>query len=164
MPYIVDADVFIRAKDDHYGFDFCPAFWDWIVQANGKGQVFSIDEVGKGISSGNDELAEWAAQRTNSFFLQPDQQVTKALDEINDWLSLQDYEKTGVENFLEDQDYQLVGHALARGYTVVTHEKLSDSKRRIKIPNVCLGVNVPCMNPFEMLRSMQPQFVLATYS
>ncbi len=25
MAYILDADVFIRAKNLHYGFDFCPA-------------------------------------------------------------------------------------------------------------------------------------------
>ena len=29
MAYLLDADVFIRAKNLHYGFDFCPAFWDW---------------------------------------------------------------------------------------------------------------------------------------
>ena len=26
--YLVDANVFIQAKNLHYGFDFCPAFWD----------------------------------------------------------------------------------------------------------------------------------------
>ena len=26
MAYLLDADVFIRAKNLHYGFDFCPAF------------------------------------------------------------------------------------------------------------------------------------------
>ena len=25
MAYLLDADVFIRAKNLHYGFDFCPA-------------------------------------------------------------------------------------------------------------------------------------------
>ncbi len=33
MAYLLDSDVFIRAKRDHYGFDFCPAFWDWLEQA-----------------------------------------------------------------------------------------------------------------------------------
>jgi hypothetical protein len=32
MAYLPDADVFIRAENLHYGFDFCPAFWDWIVE------------------------------------------------------------------------------------------------------------------------------------
>ena len=25
--YLLDANVFIQAKNLHYGFDFCPAFW-----------------------------------------------------------------------------------------------------------------------------------------
>ena len=31
MAYLLDADVFIRAKNLHYGLDFCPAFWDWLI-------------------------------------------------------------------------------------------------------------------------------------
>ena len=31
MPYLLDSNVFIQAKNCHYGFDFCPAFWDWLV-------------------------------------------------------------------------------------------------------------------------------------
>ena len=31
MAYLLDANVFIQAKNLHYGFDFCPAFWDWLV-------------------------------------------------------------------------------------------------------------------------------------
>ena len=33
MAYLLDANVFIQAKNLHYGFDFCPAFWDWLVTA-----------------------------------------------------------------------------------------------------------------------------------
>ena len=29
MAYLLDANVFIQAKNLHYGLDFCPAFWDW---------------------------------------------------------------------------------------------------------------------------------------
>ena len=27
MAYLLDANVFIQAKNLHYGLDFCPAFW-----------------------------------------------------------------------------------------------------------------------------------------
>ena len=37
MAYLLDADVFIRAKNLHYGLDFCPAFWDWLVGQNAAG-------------------------------------------------------------------------------------------------------------------------------
>ena len=31
MTYLLDANVFIQAKNIHYGLDFCPAFWGWLV-------------------------------------------------------------------------------------------------------------------------------------
>lgn len=30
MKYLLDANIFIQAKNLQYGFDFCPAFWDWL--------------------------------------------------------------------------------------------------------------------------------------
>jgi len=59
MAYLLDADVFISAKDLHYGFDFCPAFWDWLVQEHGAGKVFSIERVYDQLRAGNDQLARW---------------------------------------------------------------------------------------------------------
>lgn len=63
MDYLLDANVFIEATRRHYGFDFCPAFWDWLVQANEGGRVFSIERVGLELRAGADELAEWAEGR-----------------------------------------------------------------------------------------------------
>ena len=45
MAYLLDADVFIRAKNDHYSFDTVPGFWDWLHNANARGDVFSIQRV-----------------------------------------------------------------------------------------------------------------------
>jgi len=45
MAYLLDANVFISAKNLHYGLDFCPAFWDWIIANNASGGVFSIEKV-----------------------------------------------------------------------------------------------------------------------
>ena len=41
MPYLLDANVFIQAKRLHYGMDFCPAFWDWLIARNAANEVFS---------------------------------------------------------------------------------------------------------------------------
>ena len=45
MPYLLDSNVFIEAKNLHYGLDFCPAFWDWLIASNASGQVFSSVSV-----------------------------------------------------------------------------------------------------------------------
>lgn len=45
MVYLLDANVFIESKNRHYGFDFCPAFWDWLDAQNHAGQVYSVERV-----------------------------------------------------------------------------------------------------------------------
>ena len=57
-------------------------------------------------------------------------------------------------------DYYLVAHALAHGHTVVTHEKAQPLARKIKIPNVCIGLKIKCVTPFEMLRLERARFIL----
>ena len=80
--YLLDANVFIQAKNLHYGFDFCPAFWDWLMQQNYAGRVASIEKVADELHAGGDELAEWARKRGDGFFLRPDDTVVGALTKI----------------------------------------------------------------------------------
>lgn len=87
MAYLLDANVFIQAKNLHYGFDFCPAFWDWLVAQNAAGQVFSIEKVGDEINAIADELSQWATQRGPGFFLPPDPQMLPALGPVSAWAS-----------------------------------------------------------------------------
>ena len=56
MSYLLDANVFIQAKNLHYGLDFCPAFWQWLIDGHADGRVFSIDKVADEIAAGADEL------------------------------------------------------------------------------------------------------------
>ena len=60
MAYLLDTNVFIEAKNRHYGFDFCPAFWDWIDHAHQAGTVFSIDKVAGELGAVDDELESLA--------------------------------------------------------------------------------------------------------
>ena len=160
MSYLIDADVFIRAKDLHYGFDFCPAFWDWLIRTNLDGNVYSIERVGDELKAGNDELADWARERDGDFFMPPDAALLPALARVSAWVTSQTYEQGAISTFFQIADYYLVAQALAGGHTVVTHEVPAASTRRIKIPNVCLGVGVKYVLPFEMLRSERARFVL----
>ncbi|MEI6386650.1 MAG: DUF4411 family protein [Spirochaetota bacterium] len=57
MSYLLDSNIFIQAKNLHYGFDFCPAFWDWLAASNAVGKVFSVEKVGDELIAGSDELA-----------------------------------------------------------------------------------------------------------
>ena len=160
--YLVDANVFIQAKNLHYGFDFCPAFWDWLMEENRAGTVASIEKVADELYAGGDELADWAAARGSGFFLRPDNAVVPALRTVGDWASGTGYQPAAVATFLQVADYWLVAHALAYDCTVVTHEVPADTTSKIKIPNACIGLGVPCMNPYEMLRRERARFVLGS--
>lgn len=160
MAYLLDADVFIRAKNLHYGFDFCPAFWTWIVEAHQKGVVYSIEKVGNELHAGADDLADWAAARDEAFFLPPDEESIPALSTVSNWVMSQKYEPSAIDTFLQKADYYLVAQALSGRHIVVTHEVPSNSVKRIKIPDACIGMRVKCMSPYEMLRSERARFVL----
>ncbi len=55
MAYLLDANVFIQAKNLQYGFDFCPGFWDWLEQTHAGGGLRSIRQVGDELAAGGDE-------------------------------------------------------------------------------------------------------------
>lgn len=160
MAYLLDANVFIQAKNLHYGFDFCSAFWDWIIQQNGGGSVFSIEKVGDEIAAGADELSVWAAALGDGFFLKPDAGMLPALGQVSAWANGQRYEQAAINTFFQVADFYLVAHALAHGHTIVTHEKAAPMAKQVKIPIACIGLGVRCITPFEMLRLERARFVL----
>lgn len=160
MTYLLDSNVFIQAKNLHYGFDFCPAFWDWIDLQNGGGVVFSVEKVGTELAAGGDVLAEWAATRGEALFLAPDEEMLEALARVSAWVTEQAFEPAAVSTFFQVADYYLIAHALAHAHTVVTHEVPSDSVRKVKIPNVCIGLGIRCMTPYELLRKERARFIL----
>lgn len=160
MAYLLDANIFIQAKNLHYGFDFCPAFWDWLIAENSTGKVYSIEKVGKELIAGDDELATWATDRSKEFFLPINSEMIKSLTAVSNWVSGQGYEPAAQNTFFQVADYYLVAHALMGGFTVVTHERPSGSAKRIKIPDVCIGMDVQIVNPYEMLRNERARFVL----
>ena len=160
MAYLLDANVLISAKNLHYGFDFCPGFWDWIVRSHDRGLVRSVEKVGDEVRALDDDLSEWAKSRGPAFFAPPEAADLPALNTVSEWARQQDYEATAINAFLQSGDYYLVSQALADRHTVVTHEVPSASLKKIKIPNVCIGLQIRCITPFDMLRSERARFVL----
>jgi hypothetical protein len=89
MLYLLDSNIFIQAKNLHYGMDFCPAFWDWLIDQNARGRVHSIEKVADELAAGSDELSTWAHSRCEPFFLSPDESMLEALPTITAWVKSQ---------------------------------------------------------------------------
>jgi len=98
--YLLDTDVFIQAKNLHYGLDFCPAFWSWLEREHGAGRVASIEKVLDELKAGADELADWARARPE-FFLKPDSQIVSSLKATSDWATSAGYGPAAVNTFLQ---------------------------------------------------------------
>jgi len=163
MAYLLDANVFIAAKNSHYGLDFCPAFWDWIVLKNSQGDLFSIEKVRNELRDVEDDLSDWIRNLENNFFLKPRDNIQATFMEINRWMNCcERYEQTAIINFSRDRnaDCYLIAQAKEGNHIVVTHEVSSNSPKKIKIPDVCAGINVQCVTPYTMLRTEGARFIL----
>lgn len=159
MKYLLDSNVFIEAKNLYYGFDYCPAFWAWLDQEHERALVYSIEKVQDELRGGGDELTKWANDRSE-MFLKPDAEIVPSLRALSEWAADGPYEPSAVNTFLQVADYYLVAHAHAHGFTVVTHERADNSRKRIKIPEACIGLGVKFMSTFEMLRAERARFEL----
>jgi len=160
MAYLLDANVFIAAKNNHYGFEFCPAFWDWLDAANTADSVHSVERVYDELIGRGDDLSDWARDR-RAFFLPLTADDVRAVAEVNRWANdSSDYDPAAKAEFADAADSFLVAQARSGGHTVVTHERISDGRKRIKIPNAAVAHGVQWCTPFHMLRVERARFVL----
>jgi predicted nucleic acid-binding protein len=161
MAYLLDSDVLIQAKDENYPFDVCPGFWDWLERENAGKRLFSVASVRQELEQGNDELSAWAKKRGDGFFLPVDERTSGAMAAVAGWVQAGDFRDDAKRKFLAGADPWLIAHALAHGHTVVTREvHIEGEKRNVKIPTVCMALNVPYIQALEMLRREGVQFVL----
>jgi hypothetical protein len=161
MAYLIDTDIFIAAKNLHYGMDFCPGFWEWLVVANRLAKLISVEAVQDDLVDSGDELAVWAKARAKGFFVAPAEPDLTSLGRVTQWINEhQVYTPAAKQTFLGCSDYFVVSQSLAGGHTIITHEKPENSVHRIKIPSVCVALNVKYMTPWQMLRTERARFVL----
>lgn len=160
MTYLVDANVFMQANNLHYGLDFCPAFWDWLRHKNHHGELYSIDKVADEIAAGADDLSDWVQDYGDGLFKRTTPQIAMQFGAISQWVTEQNYDPAAINTFLQVADFYLIAHALAENHVLVTHEVPANSTKRIKIPNVCIGLDIHYMTPYEMLRRERARFVL----
>jgi hypothetical protein len=155
--YVLDANVFIQAARSYYPQELVPCFWEALVEHAKRGHILSIDRVKNELDKGQDELSEWANAHFANYFRKTDEpRIVKAYRKIARRLEKnKQYTYNAKRNFLGEADGWLIAFAKAHGYIVVTHEQSSpQSRKKIKIPDVCRRFKVECINPFMMLREL----------
>ena len=157
--HLIDTDVFIRANREHYGLDYCPAFWDWLAYHGQAGNVGSVVAVLEEIRYPAG-LRQWARGPGRQLFQAVDTDVMAAAREVSRWVHGEGYLPGAVTSFMSKADYWITAHALAHECVVVTHEVPAQTVKKVKIPNACTGVGVRCISPWAMLRTIGARFVL----
>lgn len=159
-PYLLDSNVFIHAKNSHYAFDICPGFWKCLVHHGQTGAITSIDHVRRELLMGRktEDLVVWVKEVLPSSFFQEsgDETTAAAYQEVMLWVHLH---PMYLAKYATEADGWLVAYAMNHGGTVVTHEESApDSKREIKLPDVCRQFGVSWTDPFLMLKDLGVQF------
>lgn len=162
--FLLDSNIFIHSKNDYYAFDICPGFWDTLIRNSREDRVISIDRVLAELKEGKDELSVWAGSTNDSFFQSTaDPQVLIAYSELMNWsASNSQFTDAAKVEFAEadNADAWLVAYAKVKGCVVVTHEQfIPDVKRRVPIPNACKEFDIPYINTYDMLRSLNAKFI-----
>ena len=159
--FLVDADVFIAAKNRYYAFDICPGFWNSLVHHGHAGTVGSIDRVRSELLAGreSEDLVQWARNELpTGFFLDTNgADVLDAYEEVMLWIQRHpQYFDSAKAKFATEADGWLVAYAASSGAVVVTNEQpRPDSRNRILLPDVCAQFGVTCRDTFFLLRKLE---------
>lgn len=155
--YLLDANAFMEAGRTYYGFSIAPGFWDWLAARGNAGDIASIGPVKDEITAGAGDLVDWATNLPASFWLPETDDVVRAMAALAAWAvePARQYRQEAVTEFMASADLRLVAHGIATGATIVTREQPApDSKKRIKIPDVCDAFDVTWTDPFSAYRSL----------
>ncbi|MDD2740583.1 MAG: DUF4411 family protein [Methylomonas lenta] len=157
--YLIDANVFIQAKNFHYRFEFCQGFWQWLADGHHAGLLFSTAKVLQELNDGNDDdqVKVWANQLPDSFFVPDthDASVMQAYGQVMTWnVANNHYTPQAKDEFAraDKADAFLIAAANAHGFNLVTHElPRPETKRRVLIPDAANVFGVNCTMIYDLL-------------
>jgi hypothetical protein len=155
--HLLDANVFIAAKNGYYGIDFAPGFWDWLAQEHPRSGLRSIAAVRDELLAQDDDLAAWVRGMPAGFWLEESDAEVLSLRAVAAWSMGSElrFTQQARTDFLAAADYRLVAQALAGRHTVVTHEvSQPEAQKRIKLPDACEAFGVVHRRPFELFRQL----------
>lgn len=154
MSFCLDTSAFIDAWERYYPQDVFPVVWDRMHVLAEQGTICSPEEVYHEMKKKSEGVVQWAKTRKR-IFVPMEKEVQASLRQI-----MHAFPAGFVDprTSRSGADPVVVAVALARGYVVVTGEKLSGKRNRPKIPDVCRHFRVECCTVMEMFRKLEIAF------
>jgi hypothetical protein len=147
VSYSFDTSGLMDGWRRYYPPDVFPSLWERIDTLGGTGEVFFADQVRLELQAKDDDLFEWVNGRRN--MCRPlTEDIQRSVEEI---LTL--YRDLVDPRATRDfADPFVIAAARVADATVVTGEKPTRAPDRPKIPNVCEGLGVDCIDILEFIR------------
>lgn len=160
--YFLDTNIFITPYRTYYAMDIVPSFWTALSDTAIKtGQLFIPDMVKNEIFREDDQLSSWLKNNLSCFkeTASSSIKVQSFFREIADWVEQNEHYKENAKKIFLDFDCAdpwIIAHAKINGGKVVTLETSDpNSKRRIKIPDVCIQFQVPYITLYSFMKEMK---------
>lgn len=167
MIYLIDANILISAHRTTHPLDIHPTFWNKLKIILNRDDVLSIDKVKDEIFYFEDKLSIWCKENINKKFWSSTYDSINEYGQIQSWAHSNDYKENALREFanLKNADPFLVSYSLHQknikdqDVTIVTlEESAPESKKNIKLPEVCNQFNIPYINNNEFYRALQITF------
>ena len=155
--YVVDANVFMQAANSYYAFDIVPKFWTWLEERLGQ-ELFTVEPVKDDILKQSDDLSDWLKAVDGAGWVLPvdDEATQLQMPVITKHCVDFGYRPAGIVKFLAGADPWVIACAREKGWTVVTQEIAQpETRKRVKIPDVCDNLGVSNILVFDMLRRLK---------
>lgn len=165
MQYCLDTNIFFTPSNFYYPMDFSPAYWDMLDENIANGSVFILEQVYQELVKGISDVSDWIKERKSDVFVKAyeDDETQKEFSEIADYV-YSEFKSEVAAEFLSGADPWIIATCKVHNFILVTKETYSDSKKKVKIPNICKKFGVRHIDEFEMIRELKAKFVLKTTS
>lgn len=130
-----------------YPSDIFEPVWRFIGALLDSGQIKSVEDVYLEIQNQDDELSKWIEQWESAFLPLSDEIQLKAREILARFRTLLNLKKGK-----SSADPFLIGAASLNSGTVVTEEDKSGGPPRVKIPDVCTELRLPCVKLLDVLK------------
>jgi hypothetical protein len=146
MGYCFDTSALIDCWARSYPPDVFPGVWSKLDDLISHQQIVCPEEVRTELARQDDDLTDWVSGRPYMFVSLDEaiQVATKEVLRAHPLLMKATKNRNGADPFV-------IATARVKTLTVVTEEK-GGTQAKPKIPSVCAGLEVPCIDVLQFLR------------
>ena len=157
--YLLDSNIFITSEK-YIPRDIFGSFWGELGNLLVSGTAILHKSVFDELTRRQDPLVAWIKSLTGIQVMPITTGTLAEYHKVCAWADRQNYRPEALRKFKHPNraDAWLCAEALNSNLTLVTYEVTSTRLHNVKIPDVCTGLNIPCIDGFDFMRRQRFYF------